>query len=105
MSKILEEVKSLRTSCYRDDRMAAISMPYFDKFLDNLEKELKEKEKQDKTLEIIKSKNVDVASIIYASDFDEETNEQQLKRYNDMNYDKPLTQQEFELLKEVLKND
>ena len=97
MSKILEEVKNLRTSCYRDDRMVAISMPYFDKFLDNLEKELKEKEKQDKALEIIKKKNVNILEIKLCNDYEE---------YNRCasGFDvEELTQEEFDLLKEVLK--
>lgn len=69
-------------------------------FLNGLAREDKERyktiEKELKALEIIKEKRVDCKSLIECGDADE---------YNNLWFDIPLDQEEFNLLKEVLEDE
>lgn len=93
-----EDLKMIKIKCHPN----ANPNPMIDEALNNIEKDLEQKEKQDKVLEIIKKKNVNIGLIKVLSE---------AKRYNQtyvidnmLNVKWQLTEEEFNLLKKVLDN-
>ena len=88
MNKELEVLENIKSNCgyyyYKQDDFNFI------------ETELKEKEKQDEILRIIKEKRVDLHTLLHSCDLETYINH----KWSDC---KKLTQAEFDLLKEWLK--
>lgn len=89
----LEEIKN-PISCTFNKATGVKKYEYTEAQVNAIEKELKDKEKKDKALEIFKEKLVDIDLFFYCAN---------RSMYNNrVNIGKQLTYEEYDLLKEVL---